>query len=149
MGTIRNNWKVDHKKFRIYLKDKYKVENAYYFMGYFSENRQRLYEKLQEAGFILIFKKHHFNSDSSKKGNVDSDIIFRVMKNLLENNDFNQIILVSGDGDYFDLVNFLLKKDRFCKILFPNKKFASSLYKKLRSRKYDYLDNIKSYIEHK
>lgn len=51
------------------------------------------------------------------------------MKNLVENNDFNKIILVSGDGDYKKVVDYLISKERFEKILFPNRKFASSLYK--------------------
>jgi hypothetical protein len=34
LGTKESGWKVDFVKFRIYLKDKYKVEEAYYFMGY-------------------------------------------------------------------------------------------------------------------
>ncbi|KKU15279.1 MAG: hypothetical protein UX22_C0010G0005 [Candidatus Jorgensenbacteria bacterium GW2011_GWA2_45_9] len=41
----------------------------------------------------------------------------------------------------------MVKKNKFEKILFPNKEFASSLYKKLGSEFYDYLDNIKTRIE--
>ena len=41
-------WKIDHERFRIYLRDKYKVEKAYYFLG-FQEAENDLYEKLQEA----------------------------------------------------------------------------------------------------
>ena len=62
-----------------------------------------------------------------------------------------QNILVSGDGDYKLLVDFLIEENRFEKILFPDKKFASSLYKKLGSEYFDYLENkdIKDKIEHK
>jgi hypothetical protein len=28
------SWQLDYKKFMIYLKDKYKVEKAYYFIGF-------------------------------------------------------------------------------------------------------------------
>jgi hypothetical protein len=31
LGTLEEGWKIDTKKFRIYLKDKYKANNAYYF----------------------------------------------------------------------------------------------------------------------
>ncbi len=149
MGTIKNDWKIDHIKFRIYLKDKYNVENAYYFMGYFSGCEEKLYSKLQSAGFILVFKNHKSPIISLKKGNVDVDIVFNIMKDLLENKNFNKIILVSGDGDYKNLVDYLIEKSRFEKILFPNKKFASSLYKNFRTKYFDYLENIKEYIEHK
>jgi hypothetical protein len=32
LGTNSENWKIDFKKFRIYLKSKYKVEEAYFFL---------------------------------------------------------------------------------------------------------------------
>ncbi len=70
------------------------------------------------------------------------------MKNLLDNKDFSKIILVSGDGDYRKLIDFLILKNKFAKILFPNKKFASSLYKNLGSEFFDYLINIRKYIEY-
>ncbi len=53
LGTMEDNWKVDLKKFKVYLKDKYKVTNAYYFLGYLSEEQNELYLSLQEAGFIV------------------------------------------------------------------------------------------------
>ena len=44
---------MDLKKFRIYLKDKYHVNEAYYFLGYISEDEQDLYNNLQKSGFII------------------------------------------------------------------------------------------------
>lgn len=143
MGTTEHNgesWKVDLAKFRIYLKKKYDVEKAYYFLGYVNEKNQDLYGEIQEAGFILIFKQHTAAMQGKKKGNVDTDIVFHVMKKLYKQEFFDQIILVSGDGDYKILVDFLIEEKRFKKLLFPNKQFASSLYKKLGSEFFDYLD---------
>jgi hypothetical protein len=74
-----------------------------------------------------------------------------MMKNLIDNgNDFEKIVLLSGDGDYKKIVDYLILKERFEKILFPNKKFASSLYKSITIKYYDYLDNkdIKKKIEY-
>ena len=84
-----------------------------------------------------------------KKGNVDSDIIFDIMKRIYQKESFDKIVLVSGDGDYKMLVDFLIKEGRFKKILFPNKNFASSLYKKITRVYFDYLINIKHLIEKK
>ena len=39
---------------------------------------------------------------------------------------FDKVVLVSGDGDYKMLVDFLIEENKFKKILFPNEKFASS-----------------------
>ena len=78
---------------------------------------------------------------------MDTDIVFEAMKNLIDNQNFDKIILVSGDGDYKKLVDYLIKKNRFKKILFPIKEFASSLYDDLGSEFFDYLENLKTYIE--
>lgn len=76
-----------------------------------------------------------------KKGNVDSDIIFIIMKKLYKQESFDQIVLVSGDGDYKPLVDFLIVEKRLKKVLFPNKKFASSLYKQISRRYFSNLDD--------
>ena len=150
LGTTQNDWKIDHEKFRIYLRDKYLISEAYYFLGYISEKEQDLYNKLKKAGFIVLFKEHTSSLKAHKKGNVDTDIVFEIMKNLVDNQNFSKIILISGDGDYKKLVEYLIKKDKFKKILFPNRKFASSLFFSLGGESFGYLDedDIKSKIEY-
>lgn len=143
MGTTKleiDAWRVDLKKFRVYLDDHYNTKICYYFLGFVNDEFQDLYSEIQEAGFILQFREHNSAMLGKKKGNVDSDIIFHVMKKLYKKESFDKIILVSGDGDYKMLVDFLIQENKFKKILFPNKKFASSLYKKLGSAFYDFLD---------
>lgn len=71
MNTKANNWSVDLKKFRIYLREKYNVEKAYYFLGSVDENNQCLYELIQTAGFILVFREHSQAMVGKKKENVD------------------------------------------------------------------------------
>ena len=116
------------------------MTEAYYFLGFVSEEEQDLYDKLQKAGFILSFREHSSALEGRKKGNVDSDIIFGIMKKLVENEPFEKVFIVSGDGDYKKLVDFLIKKGRFGKMLFPNGEFASSLYSSLGSEFFDYLE---------
>lgn len=141
LGVMINNWKIDLGRFRRYLLEKYKAEAAYYFLGYEQLEYKVLYQSIRDAGFILVFKLHHSLSNSSKKGNVDGDIIFEVMKSLVENAFADQkVVIVSGDGDYRKLVDYCISKGRFLKMLFPNKKFASSLYGNLNSVFYEYLD---------
>ena len=76
LGTAQNDWKVNYAKFRVYLKDKYSVDEAYYFLGYVSEDQQSLYNGLQRAGFIVLFKEHNKELLTKKKGNVYTDIFF-------------------------------------------------------------------------
>ena len=77
-----------------------------------------------------------------KKGYVDSDIIFQIMKKMYKKEKFEKIVLVSGDGDYKIVVDFLIEEKRFAKILFPDKKRASSLYKKIGATYFDALDSV-------
>lgn len=140
-------WTVDLLRFRKYLNKKYSVQKAYYFLGFLDENHQAIYDKIQEAGFIIKFREHNSAMIGKKKGNVDSDIIFDIMKRVYKKEPFDKIVLVSGDGDYKMLVDFLIEEGKFKKILFPNKNFASSLYKKITRVYFDYLINIKHLIE--
>lgn len=144
LGTTLStvSWLVDLSRFRIYLSQKYHVSRAYYHLGYVNEKYQDLYEEIQKAGFILVFKQHSSVMAGLKKGNVDSDIIFSVMKRLYKREDFSKTILVSGDGDYKMLVDFLLEENKLEKILFPNRANRSSLYKSLSNKFFTYLDDI-------
>lgn len=144
--SCRLAWDIDLKKLRIYLLEKYGISEAYYFLGYLEDKNDDLYKEVQKAGFIVLFKEHTSLHKSYKKGNVDRDIVFEAMKNLRDNKELGKILLISGDGDYKKLVKYLISIDKFLKILFPNKKFASSLYKELGSEFFDYLENIKKYI---
>lgn len=134
-------WEVDLARFRVYLAQKYGVADAYYYLGYVNEDNRVLYEEIQKAGFILIFREHNSAMIGKKKGNVDSDIIFSIMKRLYKKEDFEKIVLVSGDGDYKMLVDFLMEENRFEKILFPARKNRSSLYKVLSNKFMVYLDD--------
>ncbi len=150
LGTTQNGWKINYSRFRTYLREKYHVQEASYFLGYTDETQQDLYKNLQKSGFIVCFREHHSALKTSKKGNVDTDIVFEVMKLFIEQDDFGKVILVSGDGDYKKLVDYLIKHNKLEKILFPNRKFASSLYRTLPTKYYDYLESksIKAKIAH-
>ena len=152
MGTSKSepSWHIDLARFRIYLAKKYNVDTAYYYLGYLMEEQQDLYEQLQTAGFVVVFREHNSQMLGKKKGNVDSDIIFSVMKRLYQKDDFNKIVLVSGDGDYKMLVDFLIGEKKLEKVLFPNSKFASSLYKSVGGQYFDSLENpdIKAKIQY-
>ena len=145
MGTAKREidpWEIDLTRFRVYLREKYNVDEACYFLGYVQDENQDLYEEIQKAGFILTFREHNPAMIGKKKGNVDSDIIFQIMKKMYKKEKFEKIVLVSGDGDYKIVVDFLIEEKRFAKILFPDKKRASSLYKKIGATYFDALDSV-------
>jgi uncharacterized LabA/DUF88 family protein len=143
MGTTKSEptWEIDLARFRVYLKEKYSITEAYYFLGCIQEGDiyTRLYNRIQLAGFVLQFRQHTSAMVGAKKGNVDTDIVFSIMRRLYKKNDFDSIFLISGDGDYKGVVDFLIEEKKFGKILFPNKRYASSLYKKLGAPYFAYL----------
>lgn len=141
MNTKSYGWTVDLKKFRVYLRDQYEVEDAYYFLGAVDDANQDLYELIQKAGFILVFREHNQSMIGKKKGNVDTDIVFTIMSKIADREDFNKVILVSGDGDYYKMVNYLVKRDRFRKLLSPNRHSTSTLYRTFTPKYVDFLDN--------
>ena len=123
------NWSLDFARFRRYLKDKYSVTKAFLFIGFLPEN-QALYAKLQEYGYILIFK-HIVQLNSGKiKGNVDAELVLQAM---IEFNNYDKAIVVSGDGDFYCLVKYLIDKNKLAKLIIPNRNRYSSLYRKLNN----------------
>jgi uncharacterized LabA/DUF88 family protein len=133
LWTNTENWQIDFARFRIYLRDKFNVEEAYFFLGFINDDYQKMYRKIQKAGFILEFRDHNSDMLWKKKWNVDVDIVFEVMHRLLEEDDFDKIVLVTWDWDYIKLVKYLIKKNRLKKILFPNARY-SSLYKPFKDK---------------
>lgn len=128
LGIKHAGWKLDFKKFRLYLKNKYSVKKAYIFIGYVAGN-ESLYTYLQHAGYILIFKptlEIKRGKTVTVKGNVDAELVLHTM---IELPNFEKAIIVSGDGDFHCLIEYLVEKNKLLKILVPNKRFSSLLRK--------------------
>ncbi len=144
LGINKLNWKLDFKKFRIYLKEKYKVSQAFLFIGFIPEN-QDLYSSLQKDGYILIFKPVLFNGERQPKGNVDADLVLQTM---IEFNNFDQAIIVSSDGDFYCLVKYLYEKGKLARVMSPDVKNCSKLLKKTAKEKIVFMDNLRNKLEY-
>lgn len=144
-GSKSLGWKLDYRRFRIWLKDKYSVERAYLFIGLVGENKG-LYQFLQEAGFILIFKETVCDGDGKVKGNCDADLVLHSVCDAYENN-CDQQVIVSSDGDYASLASFLIEKKKLRAVLSPNNKCSVLLRK--TNAPIVYLDNKKKILEYK
>jgi uncharacterized LabA/DUF88 family protein len=140
LSTQFLGWKLDFKRFRIYLKEKYKVEIAYLFIGYIPEN-QDLYDFLQKIGYILKFKPVLKNNDGKHKGNVDGDLVLQAVIDCYEDN-FEQAIIITSDGDFYSLVKFLYGRGRLSTVMSPYKETCSTLLKKTAKEKIIFIDNL-------
>ncbi len=126
MSIKEQKWQLDMKSFRKYLKDKYKVSKAFYFIGYIPTNVD-LYERLQQFGFIVVFKPT-LEIRGKIKGNVDAELVLHAM---IEYPNYDKAVIVSGDGDFYCLVKYLRKKDKLAKLLVPNDTKYSSFYREM------------------
>ena len=154
-GTLKNipkrkysGWKLDFKKFRVYLSDKYKVQKAFLFIGYVQGN-ETMYSDLQKEGYILIFKPTvpFVNEDGDKdlKGNVDAELALQTM---MELPNYEKAIVVAGDGDYRCLIEYLAEKNKLGSIFIPNQKQYSSLL--IPFKKYmKYMNPLRGKLEYK
>jgi len=147
MGVKNLGWLLDFKKFRIYLREKYNVSIAYLFIGYLPEN-SNMYASLQKAGFILKFKPVLPNKDGSCKGNIDADLVLQTMIDFYENN-FDKAVIVTSDGDFYSLVNYLYENNKLRIVMSPYYKSCSTLIKKTARGKLVFLNNLSKKLEYK
>src|SRR3989338_774334 len=145
LGVQGLGWKLNYKRFRVYLNDKYKVSKAYLFIGLIPEN-QELYISLQEYGYILIFKPILVSKIREPKGNVDADLVLHTM---IEYKNYDKAVIVTSDGDFYSLVEYLYSKNKLKIVLASHKKKCSILLQKKAREKIYYMDNLKSKLEYK
>ena len=107
------------------------------------EGNNRLYESLQDAGFILIFKTVLKYKDGTVKGNVDAELVLHTM---IQYPHFNKAVIVTGDGDFYCLVQYLLETQKLATVLIPNRKKYSALLKKFAKQHIAFMDDLRGKI---
>ncbi len=140
LGSQKMGWKVDWRKFRHFLEDQYGVTKAYMFIGYMSEN-EALYEYMHELGYLVVLKPtidvagleanrqniaevHEDRDKPTVKGNVDAELVLYAMK---EQPNYDKAIIVSGDGDFYSLIEYLDQVGKLERVMAPNWQYSSLL----------------------
>ena len=155
----RLGWKMDWRKFRQYLKDTYNVSHAYMFIGYVPEF-EAMYQQLHDVGFLIVLKptydmtrpreeeptaKKPENSTAKQpedkpeekkptKGNIDADLVLWAMKELPN---YDKALIVSGDGDFYGLIEYLAEQKKLLKLLAPSGHFS-----RLYNTHIDYVERL-------
>ncbi len=127
-GIAELGWRLDYKRFRVYLRDKYAVSKAYIFLGFIAANIN-LYRDLQNWGYTVIFKPTIPNGEGEIKGNCDAELVLQAVSDMYEAL-YEKAVIVTGDGDFACLVNFFKEKKRLKIVLSPNHKKASILLRR-------------------
>lgn len=137
LGVQKAGWKMNWRKFRDWLREEYGVTHAYMFIGYMAEN-ETLYQQMYDHGFLVVLKPtleivqverpgDKPKDDKDKipvKGNIDADLVLHAMKELPN---YDKAIIVSGDGDFYGLVEYLQKQGKLLKLMTPNSHYSSLL----------------------
>ncbi len=140
LGTQKMGWKMDWRKFRQWLKDNYNVEKAFMFIGYMPDYEQ-LYDQMHSLGYLVVLKptlemfsreeKTDGQPGSEKeekkhvpKGNVDAELVLYAVK---EMPNYHKALIVSGDGDFHGLIEYLDQQQKLMKVLAPNWQYSSLL----------------------
>ena len=74
-----------------------------------------------------MFKEIVQRQGHDPKGNVDAYLVVWAMKEL---GNYDRAVLVSGDGDYYPLVDYLAGQGKLFAVLAPNRKYCSSLLRR-------------------
>lgn len=127
LGARSQGINLDYRKFRLYLRNKFSVEKAFLFIGYDPE-RTHMYNHLISSGYILIHKPtviYHENGRRMMKGNVDAEMVLHAAAIEYENHE--QAVLVTSDGDFACLMDYLKKNNKLKRIITPTEFYSSLL----------------------
>lgn len=119
-------YKIDYKRFRNWLRQKYNPEKVYIFIG-LVPSRTSFYEHLQESGFILVFKQT-VSVGGTIKGNCDAELVLKAVSDFYTKT-CTSCFLLTGDGDFGCLVEFLRDNNALEGVLSPDEKKCSILLK--------------------
>ena len=141
----RQGWVLDYERFIVYLKEKYKVTKALIFFGYLPKN-EAMYQALRNYGYTIIFKPVLLFPNKPIKGNVDAELVLHTM---LQYPNFNQSVIVTGDGDFYCLVDYLYKQNKLAYLLVPDSRFYSGLLKPFAPNKVQFMNSLKDKLGYK
>ncbi|MCK4307008.1 NYN domain-containing protein [candidate division WOR-3 bacterium] len=144
LGIREQGWTLDFKRFRRYLKDKYSVTNAFIFIGYVNTH-QNLYTSLQRDGYILIFKPTLYLPTGKVKGNVDAELVLHTM---IEYPNYDKAVIVSGDGDFHCLIEYLKNQNKLRRLIVPDHNNFSSLLRKF-AKDILFMNDLRNKLEFK
>ena len=140
-GVESSEWKLDYRKFRSWIRQKFSVGDAHLFIGLMPKHAN-LYTSLQDAGYKLVFKEVVYDGEGKAKGNCDADLVLQAAKDHYESG-ADSVVLVSSDGDYSSLVKFWLDKGVRCTIVSPAPIRKCSILLKKTGVPIVYLEDVK------
>lgn len=144
-------WNMDYEKLYEYLRGRYGVEKIFYFGGIeqHKEKQQRFYDVLRRIGYVTVLKPviYHSQPDGSviRKANCDVDLTFYAMRTVEE---YSGIILMSGDGDFYILLEYLLQEGKTVHVIANRQRTAQAIRRLLGSNFMD-INSLQQPLQYK
>ena len=76
---------------------------------------------------------------------MDTDIVLRAV---IELNNYDKAVIISSDGDFYSLAQYLYESDKLETVLSPDKKNCSGLLRQTAREKIRYMDNLRHRLEY-
>ena len=127
-GIKRQDWKLDYQRFRLYLRDKFHVGTAFVFIGKILGD-DSLYQNYTQWGYQVVYQPTA-PVRQGVKDNCDGALIVYAMQGHYEKS-YDQAVLVTGDGDFAPLAQFLKTKNALSGIIAPSGERCSLLLKSI------------------
>jgi uncharacterized LabA/DUF88 family protein len=152
-------WEIDYSRLILFLKAKYNVTFAYYFLGKIGEN-SRLYRELESYGYHLKLKtpsKYTTQEEycpyclksiapelSRYKSDCDSFMTLEVISAMPS---YDEAVIITSDGDFDELIKELVRKNRLRLLLAPCKDGCSGLLKSAAGGRIAFMDDFRNALE--
>lgn len=146
LGIKTMGWKLDLRKFREFLEKQFEVDKAYMFLGYMPEENQDLYDALRKSGFDIVFKPLTPSHEGKIKGNIDADLVLQAM---IDYPTYRQAVIVTSDGDFQGIVNYLNNNQKLRAVVSPSRRYASSLLQNVAPGKMVFLEGYRKELAYR
>jgi len=153
------DWKLDYQKLRNYLAKRLDVDYAYYFIGGTTESSE-ICTNLESYGYTVKLKKPSLYLTEEEdcpyckkviapemfrhKSDCDSFVTQQVMSDLSL---CDKAVLITSDGDFDNLVEMLLRKDKLKMVFAPCKDGCSGLLISAARGRIAFIDDFRSELE--
>jgi uncharacterized LabA/DUF88 family protein len=144
-ATLREGWEVDYEKLYTYLTSRYGVSRVFFFCGTtHNKKRANLYDTLLRVGYELVLVLTRLIARREAKADVDSAMTFEMMRRIGE---YDAAIVMTGDGDYYDVLKHLLEKKQSVRLVSTTESSAGDL-RSLFGSKFIHLNSVRHLVEY-
>lgn len=145
-GAKAEGWFIDQKKLFDYIKRKFKTRKIFFYFGKDDKNNKqtKFLKKLESFGYTLRVKQIK-RYGKRQKANCDVDL---TMDMLLLKDKYERAVVLTGDGDFFPLFEYLKKQGKEIMIIAFARRTAREL-KRFAGARFIGLTNERYFLERK